>query len=213
MGKQIGQGAAEYLGHTDTSQCIQILLRSNNRNRIPHIYPLLFRWSFPMLLLILYPNIVYGNIYSRAKRFFFSRLRGGRPLRGAAPKGLVPLESLFRLRAGIGASTVAATPCPPRQNGGGAGGSLRQIFLTASITGFFRNLHFKGPGLDLLICILTRGIERLDRLLNVCHCRQVCSGFFQHWRQCRFIIGLACFAVKMSLLQICECLSSSQVLT
>lgn len=43
MGKQIGQGAAEYLGHTDTSQCIQILLRSNNRNRIPHIYPLLFR--------------------------------------------------------------------------------------------------------------------------------------------------------------------------
>ena len=74
-----------------------------------------------------------SKLYSRVKRFSFSRLRGGRPLRGAAPKGLVPLESLFRLRAGIGASTVAATPCPPRQNGGGAGGSLRQIFLTASI--------------------------------------------------------------------------------
>ena len=81
-------------------------------------------------------------LYSRAKSFFFSRLRGGRPLRGAAPKGRVPLESLFRLRAGIGASTVAATPCPPRQNGGGAGGSLRQIFLTASIADGF-GVHTK----------------------------------------------------------------------
>ena len=67
------------------------------------------------------------DILASVKDYHLLRLRGQRQ------RDTSLWNPLFRLRAGIGASTVAATPCPPRQNGGGAGGSLRQIFLTASI--------------------------------------------------------------------------------
>ena len=73
--------------------------------------------------------IIQEVILASVKDYHLLRLRGQRQ------RDTSLWNPLFRLRAGFGTVAVSAALCPPRQNGGGVGGYLRQNFSTVSIMG------------------------------------------------------------------------------
>ena len=76
--------------------------------------------------------IIQEVILASVKSCRFLRLRGVRSCADSA-RGTRSPGPLFSPAGGTGTAAVAAAPCPPRQNDGGAGGYLRQNFSTVSI--------------------------------------------------------------------------------